>query len=104
MDCRKCNDLPNGTQLAGITNQDMAIFCQQRSQFMEQEIQRKQTTLPEIPVPKFDGKNYNDFTTQFNEIAAQTYGTYGALIDYLLRKTNGAYSTPWTTRAGKLKN
>ena len=55
-------------------------------------------------MPKFVGKNYDDFTAQFNEIAARNYGTYGAPIDYLLRKTNGAYSVPWTTRAEKLRN
>ena len=61
VDRRKCNALPNEVQLAAITDPEMAVFRQQRSQFMEQETQHKQTTLPEITVPKFDGKNYDNF-------------------------------------------
>ena len=103
-DQRKCNVLPNGAQLSGITDQDMAIFCQQQSQFIEQETQQRQTTLTEITVPKFDGKNYDDCTSKFNEISGRAFGTYGAPIDYLLRKTNGAYTAPWTTRSEEFKN
>ena len=95
-DRRKCNSLPNGIQLAAINNQEMMVFRQQRSQALEQEPQRRKVSLPEITVPKFDGKNYDDFVAQFNEVVTRTYGEYGAPIDYLLRETDGAYMSPWT--------
>ena len=103
-DRRKCNALPNGAQLAAVNNQDMAIFRQQRSQAIEQESQRRHSSLPDVTVPKFDGKNYDDFIAQFNEIISRTYGDYGAPIDYLLRDVNGLYLSPWPTRAEKLRN
>ena len=85
VDRQKCNALPNEVQLATITEPDMEVFRQQRSQFIELENQRKQNTLPEVTVPKFDGKNYDDFTAQFNEVVTRTYRTYGSPIDYLLQ-------------------
>ena len=71
---------------------------------MEQELQRRKVSLPEITVPTFDGKNYDDFVAQFNKVVTRTYGNYGAPINYLLRETDGAYMSPWTTRAEKLCN
>ena len=67
-DRRKCNSLPNGIQLAAINDQEMMVFRQQRSQALEQEPQRRKVSLPEITVPKFDGKNYDDFVAQFNKV------------------------------------
>ena len=76
----KCNALPNDVKLAAINNQYMEIFCQQRSQTLEEEVQRQQVSLPDITVPKFDGRNYNDFIAQFNEVVNRTYGDHGRLM------------------------
>ena len=84
-------------QLAGVNNKDMAIFCQQRSQAKEQEVQQRLATLPEVTASTFDGKKYNEFITQFNKVVSCTYGSYGASIKYLLREQNGFYLSPWLT-------
>ena len=99
---RKCNYLPSDAQLAGVNDQDMAIFRKQRTQAKEQETQQRLSALPEITVPKFDRKNYDEFIT--HEVVARTYGSYGAPIDYLLRERDGVYASPWETRAEKLRN
>ena len=74
-DRRKCNALPNGAQLAAVNNQDMAIFRQQRSQAIEQESQRRQSSLPDLTVPKFDGSDpyYSENKTLVNLWEAVTH-------------------------------
>ena len=103
-DQRKRNALPNRIQLPAINAQDMTTFCQQRSQAIKHKSQRCQSTLPDITVPEFDGKNYDNFIAQFNEVVARTYGDYGAPIDYILCENNGLYMSPWLTRAEKIRN
>ena len=103
-DKRKCNALPNSIQLAAINYQDMVIFHHQRSQALEEELQHSQVSLPDITVPNVDGKNYDNYISQFNEVVTPTYGDHCTSIDYLLREANGAYMLPWTTRTEKLCN
>ena len=103
-DRRRCGVLPNQAQLHALDAVQIATMRTSRSEYFDQKAQKEKQDLPEVTIPKFDGTNYDEFITQFDEVISRTTGMYGESIDYLLRSTDGNYDAAWTTRSEKMRN
>ena len=102
-DRERCDALPNEAMLGNLDREQITFMRAQRTQALHDEEQNKLATLATMKVPKLSATNYDTFNTAFTAVAARKMGTNGTTLDYLMRKTNGNYESPWDSREDKLK-
>jgi hypothetical protein len=92
-DRQNCGALPTEPVLRAINRDQVTMLRQARSQAKEQRDQHNNTTLPTMTIPKFIGRNYDEFMTAFTTLASRQIGANELPLDYLMRENDvGEYN------------